>query len=197
MTKQPNGFMHNSKMKTRRVLPGSLAAVALVSAAGTALLGNSQTSHSEHKNDPPAKLVEIVRNSTRKFTDINAAIAAGYRQNGGCVSGPDRGAMGVHFAHPVLFADPQLDATRPEVLVYESVGGRLRLVAVEYVVDAATWLRLNNNVPPVLEGQHFHFVNSPNRYNSPPFFELHVWAWRDNPSGTFADWNPEVSCDKR
>jgi hypothetical protein len=184
-------------MTGRRVLPGSLAAIALLFPAGTALLGDSQTSHGQHRNDPPAKLVEIVRNATRRFADVNVAIAAGYQQNGGCVSGPDKGAMGVHYANPVLFADGQLDATRPEVVVYEPVGGgRLRLVAVEYVVDAAAWLR-NNNAAPILEGQHFHFVNSPNRYTSPPFFELHVWAWRDNPNGAFADWNSEVSCEGR
>jgi hypothetical protein len=22
-----------------------------------------------------------------------------------------------------------------------------------------------------------------------------VWAWRENPNGTFVDWNPRVSCD--
>jgi len=22
-----------------------------------------------------------------------------------------------------------------------------------------------------------------------------VWAWKDNPNGTFANWNPNVSCD--
>jgi hypothetical protein len=30
---------------------------------------------------------------------------------------------------------------------------------------------------------------------SPALYELHVWAWRDNPNGTFVDWNPQVSCD--
>ena len=29
----------------------------------------------------------------------------------------------------------------------------------------------------------------------PAFYELHVWAWRDNPSGVFVDWNPRVSCE--
>ena len=179
------------------MLRGSLAAIAMLSAAGTTLLGDSQTSHAGHnQKDPPAKLVEIVRNATKRFTDINAAIAAGYVQNGGCVSGPDRGAMGVHYVNPALFADGLLDATRPEVLVYEPDGGKLKLVAVEYVVDAAVWLARNGG-PPILEGQHFHFVNSPNRYNSPPFFELHVWAWRDNPNGAFVDWNTEVSCEGR
>jgi hypothetical protein len=45
-------------------------------------------------------------------------------------------------------------------------------------------------------GQHFHYVGSPNRYRLPPFYELHVWAWRDNPHGMFVDWNPEVSCEE-
>src|SRR5262245_47568686 len=159
MTERRSGFMQKSRTKTRRVALGSLAGGALLLAAGTTLLSGSQASHSEHKNDSPAKLVEIVRNATRRFTDINAAISAGYQQNGGCVSGPDRGAMGVHYVNPVLFGDGQLDATRPEVLVYEPAGGRMRLVAVEYVVDAAVWLA-RHNAAPVLEGQHFHFVNS-------------------------------------
>jgi hypothetical protein len=38
-------------------------------------------------------------------------------------------------------------------------------------------------------------VGSPNRYNLAPFFELHVWAWRDNPNGAFVDWNNRVSCE--
>jgi hypothetical protein len=28
-----------------------------------------------------------------------------------------------------------------------------------------------------------------------PFYTLHVWAWKDNPNGTFTNWNPNVSCD--
>jgi hypothetical protein len=31
----------------------------------------------------------------------------------------------------------------------------------------------------------------------PAFYELHVWAWRDNPHGAFVDWNPAVSCEGR
>jgi hypothetical protein len=40
-----------------------------------------------------------------------------------------------------------------------------------------------------------HYTGSPNRYGIPPFYALHVWAWRPNPSGVFADWNTKVSCD--
>ena len=44
-------------------------------------------------------------------------------------------------------------------------------------------------------GQLFHFFDSPNRFGLPPFYTLHVWAWKENPNGTFTNWNPNVSCD--
>jgi hypothetical protein len=93
----------------------------------------------------------------------------------------------------VLVGDGQLDAERPEALIYEQKQRFLRLVGVEYIVIADAW-HANNAAPPVLMGQHFHYVGSPNRYGLPPFYELHVWAWRDNPNGVFADWNTKVSC---
>ena len=52
-----------------------------------------------------------------------------------------------------------------------------------------------NPAPPQLYGQLFQLVPSPNRYNLDTFFELHVWAWKANPEGTFTDMNPDVSCD--
>jgi hypothetical protein len=88
-----------------------------------------------------------------------------------------------------------LDAARPEALVYEpGEGRRLELVAVEYLVLAEQWHETNEH-PPVLQGQHFHYVPAPNRAGLPPYYELHVWAWKHNPNGTFVDWNPRVSCD--
>ena len=74
------------------------------------------------------------------------------------------------------------------------MNGETKLVGVEFIVDSATWLANHNNVPPVLEGQVFNLVGGPNRYNLPPFFELHVWAWRHNPNGAFVDWNDHVTC---
>ncbi|TIO10603.1 MAG: hypothetical protein E5X89_09450 [Mesorhizobium sp.] len=37
--------------------------------------------------------------------------------------------------------------------------------------------------------------SAPNRYGLGAFYETHVWAWKGNPTGTFADMNPNVSCD--
>jgi hypothetical protein len=65
---------------------------------------------------------------------------------------------------------------------------------VEYVVDAAAWHAKNPTTTPSLLGQLFHYNGSPNRYGGPPFYELHVWAWKHNPNGMFTDWNPKVSC---
>ena len=102
--------------------------------------------------------------------------------------------MGIHYVNGGLVGDGEIDASHPEALIYEPRNGELRLVGVEFIVDAATWLS-NHPAPPVLEGQTFLLVTSPNRYNLPPFFELHVWAWRDNPQGSFVDWNNKVTCE--
>ena len=139
-------------------------------------------------------LVQLVRDATRKFIDVNAATAAGYGPFLGCVTGPDHGAMGVHYVNGALL-DGELDVSHPQALIYEPSDGAMRLVGVEFIVFADDWLKSHNNTPPVLDGQVFQFVDSPNRFNTPAFFELHVWAWRDNPQGSFVDWNNHVSCD--
>jgi hypothetical protein len=141
----------------------------------------------------PSGLADHVRKVTASYRDIDNAIAAGYAQFGGCVSGPEAGAMGVHFVNGAL-VDDTLDADHPEALIYEVKGGVARLVGVEYITPVAAWDAAHDG-PPVLQGQHLHLVGTPNRYRLPALYELHVWAWRDNPMGTFVDWNPRVSCD--
>jgi hypothetical protein len=159
------------------------------------ILGLANGSQVFHAHAAPAKLVRLVREDTRQFIDVNAATAAGYNPFLGCVSGPDHGAMGVHYINLALYGDGEIEVSRPEALIYEPSGNQMRLVGVEYIVDAQTWLNSHNNIPPVLEGQVFQLVSSPNRYNLPAFFELHVWAWRDNPKGAFVDWNNQVTCE--
>jgi hypothetical protein len=182
---------------TRRITTLSLLSFALLTGPTThaPLLAQAHADH-EHGAPPPAALVQIVRDATRQFIDVNAATDAQYGPFLGCVSGPDHGAMGVHYVNGSLVADGVIDATKPEALIYEPSGDRLRLVGVEYIVDASTWLA-HHPAPPVLEGQSFQFVGSPNRYALAPFFELHVWAWRNNPNGAFVDWNTRVSCEGR
>ena len=42
-------------------------------------------------------LVDLVRAATARFRNVDTALAEGYVLNGGCVSGPELGAMGVHL----------------------------------------------------------------------------------------------------
>jgi hypothetical protein len=65
---------------------------------------------------------------------------------------------------------------------------------VEFIVDAKFWDD-HYDGPPTLLGQVFTYNASPNRFRLDAFYALHVWAWRENPNGTFVDWNPQVSCD--
>jgi len=146
-------------------------------------------------------LIDIVRKATERFRDLNVALAEGWVAATPCVSGPDAGAMGVHFAHPQpdRVGDGVLDSDDPEFLIYEPLpGGAMRLVGVEFVVLAADWEHKHpKGGTPALEGNLLNFVGAPNRYGLPPFYELHVWAWENNPMGSFADWNTRVSCARQ
>jgi hypothetical protein len=174
---------------------GAAAAAALALATAGHAAGDDPQAHAAHAPKPSSKLVDLVRLATRPYMDINVARSDKYGPFLGCITGPDHGAMGVHYVNGDLVADGEIDVNKPEALIYEPADAGMKLVGVEYIVDAATWLAKHNNTPPVLEGQSFQFVSSPNRYGLPAFFELHVWAWRDNPDGAFHDWNTKVTCE--
>ena len=170
-------------------------AVVSTSLSSLASLDVDAAQHGGHGSGSPSALVEAVRQATEQFRDVRN-VPAEYSPVLGCVSGPEEGAMGVHFVNPALLMDGALDATQPEALIYEFKDGVARLVGVEFIVFADVW-HVNHapNDPPVLEGQLLQFVDSPNRFGLPAHYELHVWAWRDNPKGVFVDWNPRVSCE--
>ncbi len=135
-----------------------------------------------------------MQQSTKKYLNVNNARSAGYAPFLGCVTGPDQGAMGIHYVNGALL-NGELNADQPQALIYEPEGNLLKLVGVEFIVDATTWLKNHNGTPPVLEGQVLQLVPAPNRFNLPTFFEIHVWAWRNNPNGAFVDWNTRVTCE--
>jgi hypothetical protein len=167
----------------------------LISLILLALIALSSVARARSENPESAKtLVQTVRQETERFKDIREAEAAGYGLLHGCVSGPQEGSMGVHYVRGDLVGDGVLDPANPEALIYEFKNGKATLVGVEFVTIAEAW-DAGHEAPPVLNGQLFDYRGSPNRYGIPAFYELHVWAWARNPNGTFADWNPKVSCD--
>lgn len=141
-----------------------------------------------------------VRDATARFHNINVAKAAGYgefRDAAGiaCIANPPLGTMGIHYVNGGFVGDSVVDPLRPEALVYEPKDGKLKLVALEYIVFQAAW-DADHASRPSLFGHEFGLVKDspPNRYGLPAFYELHVWLWKDNPSGMFFEWNPRVSC---
>lgn len=193
MTIKSSNYKISARLMCVTLVTGLIGGATLLAGYGPAPQDAAQP-HADHEQTAPARLVQLVRDATKRFVDVNAATAAGYQPFLGCVSGPDHGAMGNHYVNGALVGDGVLDASRPEVLIYEASNGGLQLVGVEFVVIAQQWLA-SHTTPPVLEGQTFLFVDSPNRYGLPAHYELHVWAWRDNPNGAFVDWNNKVSCE--
>jgi hypothetical protein len=140
-------------------------------------------------------LIRIVRESTERFQDVHAAENEGYRLKFGCVSGDDFGAMGLHYVNDTLVANGIVDATRPQIVLYEAQpDGSLKLTGADYLVVADAWDASHPGVTPQLMGQIFHYFASPNRFGLPAFYTLHVWAWKENPKGAFVNWHPDVSC---
>ncbi len=186
-------------MKIRGLVSTSLAATALAAAlAGQAISGNGHgdsRGHDDKQKPHSGDLVRAVRESTRRFHDINVAKAEGYQLLFGCVSGPDDGAMGLHYVNLGLVADGELDPARPEIVIYEPTpnGGR-RLIGADFLVFSETW-HASNQATPQIMGQLMHLIDAPNRYGLPSFYTLHVWAWKPSPTGAFVNWHSDVSCE--
>jgi hypothetical protein len=168
-------------------------ALLLLGLAVTCTCGRIAYSQSFLKNQT---LIEKVQRATARYRDLNAALADGWVPATPCVSGPDAGAMGVHFNQPARKVDGTVPPDAPQFLIYEPMpNGAMRLVGVEFFVLQTDWENKNGPVAAVIDGNLMNLVASPNRYGLPPFYEMHVWAWEDNPKGTFADWNTRVNCD--
>jgi hypothetical protein len=170
----------------RRRLSALLIALALVPASAGLVTAAGKADASD------------VRQATLPFRDLFVALdpdAGGYIQFYVCTEQPGVGTMGQHFANLALVGDPEVDPLRPEVLVYAPTrSGEYRLVAVEYVVFAADWEAAHPGTTPSVLGQPMLFRAAGNRYGLPDFYELHAWIWQGNPLGTYADWNPDISC---
>lgn len=126
-----------------------------------------------------------VRAATARYHNIDNAIADGFAPVSPCVESP-AGGMGFHYGNQSRINDPAINHLEPEVLLYAPDNGRLRLVAVEWIVPAPIWPGGTAN-PPSLFGLDFHA-------GPPPLLVLHAWIWHNNPNGIFQDFNPRVSC---
>ena len=157
--------------------------------------GRTAGSAQHHTPATNNALVKIVREATERFRDVAVAEAEGYHLMFGCVSGPDAGAMGLHYVNLDLVGDGELDPAKPEIVIYEPASnGRLRLIGADFLVFADAWDKKGVGTPQLM-GQLLHLFESPNRFGLPAFYTLHVWAWKENPTGMFVNWHTKVSCE--
>lgn len=142
-----------------------------------------------------------VRDALAKYQDPVVAVHDGYFSTLGCVEFPRAGGpgeapyaaggMGIHFFN--LSITGPLDPLRPNVLIYEPDGDKLRLVAAEWFVPLASGVKER----PMLFGMPFdgpmegHHPLMPHDLHH---YDLHVWLWKDNPDGIFKPTNPAVRC---
>ena len=151
----------------------------------------ARTSASVRPDAAPAASVErdlaALRRAVAPFHRFEAASDAGWSAKiTSCMSDPAAGGMGFHYGN-VWLIDGAVRVDQPELLLYEpEQNGRLRLVAVEYVIPYTFHSR--SAEPPVLFGQPFV------RNDRFQLWGLHAWVGEHNPSGTFASWNPRVTC---
>jgi hypothetical protein len=171
----------------RTIVAGAAAVTAAAITVSTVALAGGSSAHGNSQLD-------VVRRATAKYRNVDRATDAGYVQFFGCVHEPLAGAMGMHFVNGTLVTDPAVAVDKPEALMYEMRSdGTLELVGVEYVVFKDAW-DATNAAPPELFGETFNTITEPNRYGIPTFYELHAWAWKENPTGSHMDWNPKVLC---
>jgi len=194
-------------MKNQSTLYLACAALGtLALAAAPAPQAHDDGAHSanqQYSNSNQSKrneLVKIVKRVTNKYQRVEMAENDGFQLLFGCVSDEYSGAMGLHYVKldrympsPGVF-DAEINAEEPEILLYEPTPWGPRLTGADYLIDAATWNKTHAHAPE-LNGQIFHFFDAPNRFGLPPFYTLHVWAWKDSPTGTFVNWHKDVRCD--
>lgn len=169
--------------KTRLRL--AIAASAAIAGTTAALAGTTAQAA------PPDGLAAI-RAATAQFHDVEAATAAGYVPASPCETSP-AGTMGVHYVNLGLMNQP-IDLRRPAILTYVPGEDGPELASVEYFKADADQDTATDGDRPSILGQDFQGPMAGHAPGMPIHYDLHVWVWKHNPSGMFAQWNPALSC---
>lgn len=179
-----------------------------------------RNSHTEPDAAVRAELDEL-RASLERFRDVEVALAEGYIPDpmGVCEvaemmgRSAEEGAMGIHYLRPDLLqitaTEPRVDGmgthtdfAEPAVLLYEpQADGSLELVGIENLTFQRAWEEAGNAEPPSFMGERYdHMVDDPSTeidegHHFEAHYDRHVWLFRENPNGVFAQFNPAVTCE--
>lgn len=182
------------------VLPVLAGAVVLATLSWSSAAAQTEKSASSPKLSAELQQVRV---GLEKYQDPIVAVHDGYFSTVACVEyqkGAEGhmqytpGGMGVHFLN-LQAIGPKLDPARPQVLIYEPEGGRLRLAAAEWFMPT----EVAAGTRPTIFGQELQGPmegHEPLQPKGMHHYDLHVWLWKDNPAGTFSPTNPAVKCPK-
>jgi hypothetical protein len=172
-------------------------------AAGCAIVLLAVTAPPSQAQSVPAEL-QSVRKLLDKYNDPIVAVHDGFLSTVGCVEYPKGGAegsmryaaggMGVHFIN-MGNVGPTLDPAKPQVLIYEPVGDKLRLVAAEWFMP----VQVAGGKAPSIFGKELQGPMEGHKPLMPAevhHYDLHVWLWKTNPEGVYSPTNPAVKCPK-
>lgn len=163
-----------------------------------------------------------VRAATERFRNVEQALAEGYHRDPANVCDDAEmmgkpaslGAMGIHYVRFDLLGvstppNPRVDGVgthtdfgHPAVLIYEpQADGSLEIIAVENLVFAKAWAEAGHDTPPSFHGVPWERMQDDpataldEAHNFEPHYDRHVWLYRENPNGVFAQYNPTVTCE--
>ena len=186
------------------------------------VLALAATAGNANELTPAEPSLAEIRAATERFQNVDVALAEGYLRDPGnlCDTAEmmgqpaDLGVMGIHFFRPDLLGitappSPRVDGAgthtdfrQPSILIYEpQADGSLELVAVENLVFKAAWDAAGHDAPPTLHGVTYDtMMDDPatgvdEAHMFEPHYDRHVWIYRENPNGVFAQYNPAATCE--
>lgn len=175
-------WQHPGRGRAKPIAVAALAATVLVMAG----VASPATAHQNSAGDAG---LGAARAFTAQYQSEAAAIADGFTPTDECV--PNMGYHYVNFSR----IDTNLEPSRPEAVLYVSTpdGGRQLAAAEWLVVDADQDLATDDD-RPTLFGHPFDGPMLGHAPGMPIHYDLHAYAWVENPDGGFATWNPAISC---
>lgn len=198
-----------------------LTAATVLTSAASPLLAQAPPQADVSGATPAEPTLHAVREATERFRDVKVALAEGYipdptnmcevAENMGKPA--EFGAMGIHYFRPDLLGitgppNPRIDGTgthtnflEPAILLYEpQEDGSLELIGIENLVFVRAWEKAGHKAPPSFQGIAYDRMEDDRAteldeaHGFEPHFDRHVWLYRQNPNGIFAQYNPNATC---
>ena len=173
-----------------------IGAAALFAACGdrTPVAPNRMAPNSAQLDLSPARdhdrdiqhAVATLQRVTARFHNLEVAKHEGFVLLHECEVLPGEGPVGIVYVNMARLTDGVINPELPDALIYEpETHGPPKLVGAELAIPFSLWTQPE---PPKFLGATFQ------REDDVGAFGLHVWVWRENPNGLFAETNPRVSC---